>query len=61
MIVADRNGVVVVPYEQLNSVIERLDEVKRLEAELDAKVEAGLKVPDAITELLASDRVAYRD
>ncbi len=61
MIVADRNGVVVVPFERLDEVIERLVEVKKLEAELDAQVDAGLKVPDAITELLASDRVKYQD
>jgi 4-hydroxy-4-methyl-2-oxoglutarate aldolase len=61
MVVADSSGVVVVPFDKLDEVIARLAEIKTLEAELDAKVEAGLKVPEAITELLQSDQVKFRD
>jgi 4-hydroxy-4-methyl-2-oxoglutarate aldolase len=59
MIVADRDGVVVVPFERLDEVIGNLAKVKQLEAELDAEVAAGRKLPDAIAELLESDEVKY--
>ena len=55
MVVADRDGVVVVPFERLDEVIERL------ERELDARVADGQKYPDSIAELLAGDRVSYVD
>ena len=61
MVVADRDGVVIVPYERLDAVIANLAKVKTLEAELDAEVAKGLKVPEAIAELLAGDQVEYRD
>ncbi len=61
MIVADRDGVVVVPFERLDAVIQSLAKVRQAEAELDAEIAAGLKVPTAIAELLASDQVAYED
>ena len=61
MIVADRDGVVVVPYEQIEAVIDRIARVRQLEQELDAEVAAGLKVPPAIEALLASDQVSYED
>ena len=61
MIVGDRDGVVVVPFEEIDRVIEFLETVKTLEAELDAKVAAGLKVAEPIKTLLASDKVSYVD
>ena len=61
MVVADRDGVVIVPFERLDDVIESLSKVMGLEAELDAEVAAGLKVPAAIDELLSGDQVAYLD
>lgn len=61
MVVADRDGVVVVPFDKIDTVIAALDKVRTLEAEMDAKVAAGLKVPDAIIELLAGDKVAFVD
>ena len=61
MVVADCDGVVVVPYEKIDEVIENLAKVSALEAELDAEVAAGLKVPVAIVELLAGDQVKYQD
>lgn len=59
MVVADRDGVVTVPFEEIGAVIEMLETVKRLETELDAEVAAGLKQPAAITELMASDKVRF--
>ncbi len=61
MIVADRDGVVIVPFERIDEVIEKLKHVAELEAELDAKVADGLKIPDAIADLLDSDAVKYTD
>jgi 4-hydroxy-4-methyl-2-oxoglutarate aldolase len=61
MVVADRDGVVIVPHERIDEVIESLTKVKALEAELDAEVAAGLKVPASIAELLAGDQVKYLD
>jgi 4-hydroxy-4-methyl-2-oxoglutarate aldolase len=57
MIVADRDGVVVVPFERIDEVIDSVRRVRGLEEELDAKVANGLAVPDATRELVASDRV----
>lgn len=61
MIVADRDGVVVVPFDQIEAVLERLDAIKALETALDKDVEEGLKVPQATLDLLDSDQVAYFD
>jgi 4-hydroxy-4-methyl-2-oxoglutarate aldolase len=57
VIVADADGVVVVPRGKLKSVIEALAHVRAAEVSLEAKVKAGLEVPDFITSILNSDRV----
>lgn len=59
MIIADHDGVVVVPFEKIDETIENLERVKTAEYELDARVADGLKIPDQIAELLASDKVKY--
>lgn len=59
MVVADRDGVVVVPFAKIDTVIAALAKVNELESALDAELRNGLKVPEAISELLASDRVKY--
>ncbi|MEM9060590.1 MAG: RraA family protein [Pseudomonadota bacterium] len=59
LIVADRTGTVVVPFDRIDDVIATVERVGGLEAEMDAKVAAGQKVPAAIEELLASDKVAW--
>jgi len=61
MIIADRDGVVVVPFENIDEIIAALARVKELETALDAEVAEGLKIPAPISELLASDRVEYVD
>jgi 4-hydroxy-4-methyl-2-oxoglutarate aldolase len=61
MIVADRDGVVVVPFAKITTVIARLEQIKALEYALDKEVEEGLKVPQAILDMLDSDQVAYFD
>ena len=61
MIVADRDGVVVVPFEQLDDVIAALTKVRQAEQAQDNRIAGGLKVPDWVEEFLASDKTAYRD
>lgn len=56
MIIADRDGVVVVPFEKIDKTLASLERVKQAETELDAKVADGLKIPDSIAELLNSDK-----
>jgi 4-hydroxy-4-methyl-2-oxoglutarate aldolase len=59
MIVADRDGVVVVPFEQIATVAERLKTVKELEDALDAQLSQGLQIPDAVRAMIEGDDVAY--
>ncbi|NNE24080.1 MAG: RraA family protein [Rhizobiales bacterium] len=61
MVIADRDGVVIVPFERIDDIIAKLQHVTEIENQLDAEVADGLKVPDAIAALLASDEVEYGD
>jgi 4-hydroxy-4-methyl-2-oxoglutarate aldolase len=61
MIVADRDGVVVVPFAQLDTVIAQLVHVLENEKVLDAKVADGLVVPDVVHAWLNSDKVRFVD
>lgn len=58
IIVGDDDGVVVIPRLQLDEVIAKLADVRAAEAALEAKVKAGLEIPDFIEKILASDRIA---
>jgi 4-hydroxy-4-methyl-2-oxoglutarate aldolase len=59
MIVADRDGVVTVPFDQIDHVLERIDRVRTLETELDAQVADGLTCPPSMIERLKQDDVSY--
>jgi len=61
IVLGDRDGVVVVPQAQIGAVLTRLDQVRRAEAAMDARVADGLGVPDKITALLGSTRVRFLD
>jgi 4-hydroxy-4-methyl-2-oxoglutarate aldolase len=61
LIAGDRDGVVVVPRAEIDAVIRALEGVREAEAALEAKVKAGLKVPDFVQGLLASERVRRLD
>ena len=54
MIVADRDGVVVIPFDRIDEVIDKVRHIRALEEELDAKVANGLTIPDKIHALMAS-------
>jgi 4-hydroxy-4-methyl-2-oxoglutarate aldolase len=56
ILVADEDGVVVVPYGRIGETIERLRAVQAAEASLDAKVKAGLVIPDFIQTLIDAGR-----
>lgn len=57
VLLADNDGVVVIPRAELASLIGRLDKIREAEASLDSKVKAGLGVPDFIQSILLSDKV----
>jgi 4-hydroxy-4-methyl-2-oxoglutarate aldolase len=56
IVLGDEDGVVVVPFARIDATIERLAAVRAAEASLDAKVKAGLKVPDFIQKLFDDGR-----
>ena len=59
MVIADGAGVVVVPIDEIDRTIAARAKVRAAETALDAEVQAGRKLPDAIRALLDSD--ATRD
>ena len=61
VVLGDRDGAVVIPTGQLESVVAALDEIRRMEEETQAKIRAGMTHLPSIEELLKSDRVAYVD
>ena len=59
MIAADRDGVVVVPFDQIEETIENLERVKHAEAIRDQAVANGMKIPTDIVQLLKSNRTKF--
>ncbi|MEM6408071.1 MAG: RraA family protein [Pseudomonadota bacterium] len=59
MIVADRDGVVVVPFDQIDAVISRLDAVREAELGLDQQLADGLKYPEGVAQLIEGDDVKF--
>jgi 4-hydroxy-4-methyl-2-oxoglutarate aldolase len=59
VVLGDRDGAVVIPQAQLETVVGLLDEIRRLEEETQGKIRAGMTHLPAIEELLKSERVAY--
>ena len=56
IVVADADGVVIVPQDDAEGVLERLQEVRRAEAALEYKVKSGLGVPDFVQAIVESNR-----
>jgi 4-hydroxy-4-methyl-2-oxoglutarate aldolase len=61
VLVGDLDGVVVVPFARIDAVIAALQDVRKAESALEAKVQAGLKIPDFIRALLAGPGVRAVD
>lgn len=61
IVVADRDGVVIVPFARIDAVIERLANVSKLEAELDAEVAGGLSRISAISEMITNGTAIVTD
>ncbi len=57
ILVGDRDGVVVVPRQMAAAVAAQLAVIRAAEAALEAKVKAGLRLPDFAAALLQSSRV----
>jgi 4-hydroxy-4-methyl-2-oxoglutarate aldolase len=56
IVVADEDGVVIIPRAQAAAVLARLDAIRAAERELEAKVKAGLVTPDFLTQLAEAGR-----
>ncbi|MFO1055522.1 MAG: hypothetical protein U1E53_00980 [Dongiaceae bacterium] len=59
LVVGDQDGIVVVPRGRLAEIEGRLAAVRAAEAALEAKVKAGLQLPDFVDTLLKSDKVRW--
>lgn len=57
ILVGDRDGVVVIPLALAEAVLRALPAVRTAEQGLEAKVKAGLEIPDFVKAILESDRV----
>ena len=57
IIVGDRDGVVVIPFQRIDEVLADLSQVLAAEAALEAKVKEGLQMPEFVTDLLAGSGV----
>jgi 4-hydroxy-4-methyl-2-oxoglutarate aldolase len=57
VLLADNDGVVVIPRAELATVIGSLQLARQAESSLEAKVASGLGVPDFIESILCSEKV----
>ena len=61
IIVADSDGVTVVPFNKIDEVIEKLHRITELEKAMDEKVKNGLKISQKALNYINSDQVIYED
>jgi 4-hydroxy-4-methyl-2-oxoglutarate aldolase len=61
ILIGDRDGVVVVPRARATAVAEALARVRTAEAALEAKIVAGLEIPEFVRAILNSDQVLRLD
>ena len=53
------DGVVIVPFSQIDGVIRKLEALKDAEAKFEEKIKSGLVEPDYIEELMSSIKTQY--
>ena len=61
VIVADTDGVTVVPFDKIDEVINKLKRIIEVEDAMDKKVSNGLKISQKALDYLNSDQVVYYD
>ena len=61
IIVADTDGVAVVPFDKIDEVINKLKRIVEVEDAMDKKVSNGLKISQKALDYLNSDQVIYYD
>lgn len=62
LVIADADGVVIVPFAEIDAVAARAAEIIALETALDARIrDENLHLPEDIADLLESDKVRYID
>ena len=61
IIVADADGVTVVPFDKIDEVIAKLQRIIELENAMDEKVRDGLKISQKALDYINSDQVVYED
>lgn len=61
VIVADTDGVTVVPFDKIDEVINKLNRIIEVEDAMDEKVSNGLKISQKALDYLNSDQVVYYD
>jgi 4-hydroxy-4-methyl-2-oxoglutarate aldolase len=61
MIIADTDGVTVVPFHMIDEVINKINRIVEVENDMDKKVSNGLKISQSALDLINSDKVIYVD
>ena len=61
IIVADSDGVTVVPFDKIDEVLKKLDRIIEVESAMDKQVSEGLKISQKTLDYLKSDQVVYFD
>ena len=61
MVVCNRDGVVVVPFLQIDEVLDKLERLKTAEANVETKIQSGLTEPEYLRDLMTSDKIVYLD
>ena len=61
MIIADTDGVTVVPFNMIDEVINKINRIVEVENDMDKKVANGLKISQSALDLINSDKVVYVD
>jgi 4-hydroxy-4-methyl-2-oxoglutarate aldolase len=57
IVIADSDGAVVIPFQQIDRVIDRITQIQTAEAAFEARVKAGLRVPDFVMDMLKNGKV----